>query len=345
MNGQMEKPMGWYKFLVYAGAFLAAGRHILGALIILYEAVSAYLEYSRSMGYFGAHAEVPVWVWIIFLILIAYQLVRAGIWILIREKLWKFDTGGIKLYLGMHLAIFGIDAALGFICMFMILVSGSVLGDFAGAYIGGLTTFIIIGIGIPAVYHLVMYFVNKFYFEYRMEYFAYGGNPESVNVILKNMPRDYQAYPQQSYPQTPYQNPSYSQQSCQNQPYQQPQNQQQFYQPQPSYPSGNQMQHGVLAGLSGTYAGAEIPLNDGEVVTFGRAENNHLIFTDEKRISRNHCSIRWDARNQRYLLQDYSSSGTYLNGSQESLPKNTELVIPCGSQIALGNQNNVFLLR
>ena len=29
MNGQMEKPMGWYKFLVYAGAFLAAGWHIV----------------------------------------------------------------------------------------------------------------------------------------------------------------------------------------------------------------------------------------------------------------------------------------------------------------------------
>ena len=340
----MEKPMGWYKFLVYAGAFLAAGWHILNALVFLYYILSAYFEYARSVSYFSVDAGIPGWAWLVVFILTAYWLVRAGIWILIRQKLWKFDTGGIRLYLGMHLAIFGIDAALGFICMFIVLVSGSTLGDFAGAYIGSLTTLIIIRIGIPATYHLVMYFVNKFYFQYRMEYFAYGGNPESVNVILKNMPRDYQAYPQQPYEQMPYQNPSYSQQSYQNPPYQQPQNQPQFYQPQPSYPAGGQ-QHGVLAGLSGTYAGAEIPLNDGELVTLGRAENNHLIFTDEKRISRNHCSIRWDARNQRYLLQDYSSSGTYLNGSQDSLPKNTELVIPCGSQIALGNQNNVFLLR
>lgn len=340
----MEKPMGWYKFLVYAGAFLAAGWHILNALGYLYYFMSAYLWYSRRVSYFGVNAGIPGWAWLVVFIPTAYQLVRAGIWILIRQKLWKFDTSGVRLYLGMHLAVFIIDAVLGLLYLLVSVVSGSNLGEFSGAYIGLLTIIIIIEVGIPTVYHLVMYFVNKFYFEYRMEYFAYGGNPESVNVILKNMPRDY-SYPQQSYPQTPYQNPSYSQQSCQNQPYQQPQNQQQFYQPQPSYPSGNQMQHGVLAGLSGTYAGAEIPLNDGELVTFGRAENNHLIFTDEKRISRNHCSIRWDARNQRYLLQDYSSSGTYLNGSQESLPKNTELVIPCGSQIALGNQNNVFLLR
>lgn len=335
MNGQMEKPMGWYKFLVYAGAFLAAGWHILGVLIILYYAVSAYIEYSKYVSYLGVYTGLPAWIWILVFILTAYQLVRAGIWILIRQKLWKFDTSGIRLYLGMHLVVFIIDAVLGLLYLLVSVVSGSNLGEFAGAYIGFLTILIIIGVGTPTVYHLVMYFVNKFYFEYRMEYFAYGGNSESVNVILKNMPRDY-SYPQQSYPQMPYQNPSYPQQPYQNPPYQQP---------QPSYPAGGQMQHGVLAGLRGTYAGAEIPLNDGELVTLGRAENNHLIFNDEKRISRNHCSIRWDGRNQRYLIQDYSSSGTYLNGSQDSLPKNTELVIPCGSQIALGNQNNVFLLR
>lgn len=331
----MEKPMGWYKFLVYAGAFLAAGWHILGVLIILYYAVSAYIEYSKYVSYLGVYTGLPAWIWILVFILTAYQLVRAGIWILIRQKLWKFDTSGIRLYLGMHLVVFIIDAVLGLLYLLVSVVSGSNLGEFAGAYIGFLTILIIIGVGTPTVYHLVMYFVNKFYFEYRMEYFAYGGNSESVNVILKNMPRDY-SYPQQSYPQMPYQNPSYPQQPYQNPPYQQP---------QPSYPAGGQMQHGVLAGLRGTYAGAEIPLNDGELVTLGRAENNHLIFNDEKRISRNHCSIRWDGRNQRYLIQDYSSSGTYLNGSQDSLPKNTELVIPCGSQIALGNQNNVFLLR
>ena len=336
----MEKPMGWYKFLVYAGAFLAAGWHIVWTSFFLYFLYMGF-KYSDRLNYFG----VPVWLGIEIFVVIAYQLVRAGIWILIRQKLWKFDTSGVRLYLGMHLAVFIIDAVLGLLYLLVSVVSGSNLGEFAGVYIGLLTIIIIIEVGIPTVYHLVMYFVNKFYFEYRMEYFAYGGNPESVNVILNNMPRDYQAYPQQPYEQMPYQNPSYSQQSYQNPPYQQPQNQPQFYQPQPSYPAGGQMQHGVLAGLRGTYAGAEIPLNDGELVTLGRAENNHLIFTDEKRISRNHCSIRWDARNQRYLLQDYSSSGTYLNGSPECLPKNTELVIPCGSQIALGNQNNVFLLR
>ncbi len=334
MNGQMEKPMGWYKFLVYAGAFLAAGWHIVWTSFFLYFLYMGF-KYSDRLNYFG----VPVWLGIEIFVVIAYQLVRAGIWILIRQKLWKFDTSGVRLYLGMHLVVFIIDAVLGLLYLLVNVVNGSNFGEFAGAYIGFSSIIIIIVIGIPTVYHLVMYFVNKFYFEYRMEYFTYGGNPESVDVILNNMLHDY------SYPQMPDQNPSYLQQSYQNPPYQQPQNQPQFYQPQPSYPAGGQMQHGVLAGLRGTYAGAEIPLNDGELVTLGRAENNHLIFNDEKRISRNHCSIRWDGRNQRYLIQDYSSSGTYLNGSQDSLPKNTELVIPCGSQIALGNQNNVFLLR
>lgn len=103
--------------------------------------------------------------------------------------------------------------------------------------------------------------------------------------------------------------------------------------------------HGVLVGIQGLYAGAKIAMKDGEEIRLGRAEGNHLVFTGQRSVSRNHCKIRWNKAKQSYLFLDYSSSGTYLNGSQDCLPQNLEIEVPCGSQIALGNRENIFLLK
>ena len=119
---------------------------------------------------------------------------------------------------------------------------------------------------------------------------------------------------------------------------QQPQQPQQSEQPQVQ-------EHGVLICLKGLYAGAEIPMNDGDEITLGRAETNNLVFATEPRISREHCKIRWDAQKQKYIFRDYSSSGSYIDGSEDCLPQNLDLEVACGSEIALGNQDNVFLLK
>ena len=99
---------------------------------------------------------------------------------------------------------------------------------------------------------------------------------------------------------------------------------------QPEKPQAKQQMppHGVLVGIQGLYAGAELAMKDGH-----------------RSVSRNHCKIRWNEAKQSYLFLDYSSSGTYLNGSQDCLPQNLEIEVPCGSQIALGNRENIFLLK
>lgn len=86
-------------------------------------------------------------------------------------------------------------------------------------------------------------------------------------------------------------------------------------------------------------------MNDGDEITLGRAETNNLVFATEPRISREHCKIRWDAKKQKYIFRDYSSSGSYIDGSEDCLPQNLDLEVACGSEIALGNQDNVFLLK
>lgn len=102
---------------------------------------------------------------------------------------------------------------------------------------------------------------------------------------------------------------------------------------------------GVLVGLTGMYAGAEIPFVNGMSIRLGRLNNNDLIFDGQVMVSRNHCTIRWDGVSHTFIFKDTSSSGTYVNGSDDCLPQNIEIEIPVGSVIALGDDSNTFRLE
>lgn len=103
--------------------------------------------------------------------------------------------------------------------------------------------------------------------------------------------------------------------------------------------------HGVLAGLTGIYAGAKIPLIDGEYVLLGRLPSNHLVFEGQANVSRKHCRIKWDAAKQKYIVRDYSSNGSFANGSEDCLPQNLDLELEPGTTIAIGDESNVFCLE
>ncbi len=102
---------------------------------------------------------------------------------------------------------------------------------------------------------------------------------------------------------------------------------------------------GVLVGLAGIYAGAEIPLTGGEWITLGRQTNNHLVFEGQAKVSRSHCKIRWDDNRKKYIICDYSTRGTFVNGSDECLPHNLEIDIAPGTVIAIGDNANTFRLE
>lgn len=103
--------------------------------------------------------------------------------------------------------------------------------------------------------------------------------------------------------------------------------------------------HGVLVGLTGLYAGAEIPLPDGEYILLGRNPDNHLVFEGQPKVSRNHCKIRWNEARQKYTFCDYSSTGSYANGAEDCLPQNLELELEPGTTVAIGDENNIFCLE
>lgn len=107
----------------------------------------------------------------------------------------------------------------------------------------------------------------------------------------------------------------------------------------------NAKPRGVMVGVKGIYKGAEIPFSGDEYVKLGRLADNHLVFKGQGKVSRNHCKIKWNSTTEKYTIVDYSSNGTFVNGSNDCLPQNLEIDMVPGSIIALGDENNVFRLE
>lgn len=103
--------------------------------------------------------------------------------------------------------------------------------------------------------------------------------------------------------------------------------------------------HGVLIGMTGMYAGARIPLTDGENLLLGRLADNHLVFEGAPKVSRRHCRIKWDAKRQKYIFRDYSANGSFVKGVEDCLPQNLDLELAPGTQLFIGDENNTFFLK
>ena len=111
----------------------------------------------------------------------------------------------------------------------------------------------------------------------------------------------------------------------------------------PEYQPGKP--RGVMVGLSGLYKGAEIPFTGGEYIKLGRQSDNHLVFEGQPNVSRSHCQIKWDVGRGKYLFRDYSSNGSFVNGSKDCLPQNLEIEMEPGTVVAIGDETNTFRLE
>lgn len=100
----------------------------------------------------------------------------------------------------------------------------------------------------------------------------------------------------------------------------------------------------ALRGVTGMYAGSEFPLAPNQPVILGRdGASAQIVFsTGAQKISRRHCEIMFDARTQQYRVTDFSSNGTYVNGSR--LPANMPQMLARGTNIALGSNDNIICL-
>ncbi len=110
-------------------------------------------------------------------------------------------------------------------------------------------------------------------------------------------------------------------------------------------PQPMQVKPGTISGLSGMYAGQSIPLAPNEPLLIGRDGTCHLIIDkNAEKLSRKHCSIMYNAQTNSYMVTDYSSNGTYIDGGNR-LVANMATQMQCGTVIALGNRENTFRLN
>ncbi len=116
-----------------------------------------------------------------------------------------------------------------------------------------------------------------------------------------------------------------------------------FVNVQPKAPATPQA--GSLSGLSGMYAGQTIPLAPNEDLLIGRDNTCNLIIDrNAEKLSRKHCSILYNTSLGCYMVTDYSSNGTYIDGGNR-LVANMATQLQRGTVIALGNRENRFKLN
>lgn len=105
------------------------------------------------------------------------------------------------------------------------------------------------------------------------------------------------------------------------------------------------VQTGGIVGICGDYEGADISINPGEKLIIGRdaASCNIVIGSENKDISRVHCSVKFDNYLNCYKVIDTSSNGTFVDG--KPLTRNEEAQLPKGTVISLGRGKNQFRLK
>ena len=91
---------------------------------------------------------------------------------------------------------------------------------------------------------------------------------------------------------------------------------------------------GFITGVAGEYKGAVFKLNDNERVAIGRdAEHADIVInSNNKRVSRIHCCVMFDAAMNMYCVNDLSKNGTYDAHTKKKLPYGQEVFLARGME-------------
>lgn len=104
------------------------------------------------------------------------------------------------------------------------------------------------------------------------------------------------------------------------------------------------LSNGAIAGVSGMYEGAELPISPGDKIIIGRDAGKSNLVIQDKEISRQHCEIAYDSYNQSYIVTDHSTNGVYLGDGSRIAEKQPVFLKP-GTVIRMGNTIHVFQLK
>lgn len=102
------------------------------------------------------------------------------------------------------------------------------------------------------------------------------------------------------------------------------------------------IKEGAIMCLSGEYAGARVVVGKAPIVLGRDKEVCQLIYSGE-RISRQHCSISYDADKEMYKIFDFSTNGTF-RADGERLKPNEANEFKAGEMFSIDDKN-VFVLE
>ncbi len=98
----------------------------------------------------------------------------------------------------------------------------------------------------------------------------------------------------------------------------------------------------VLKGLKGHYSGRMVELSANALVIGRDANVAQLIYPSKREeISRKHCSVYFDERESKFVIEDYSSNGTFLSSNQR-LPAGVPKYLEPGDSFYLVNPVELF---
>lgn len=101
---------------------------------------------------------------------------------------------------------------------------------------------------------------------------------------------------------------------------------------------------GVIKGVTGEYAGAEIVIRPGDKIRIGRSHDGNDLILNNTKVSRHHCVISYDEFRGKYMVMDLSSNGVYYNHGIR-LQKGMNTPLDGGTILYIGNEENAFELK
>lgn len=93
--------------------------------------------------------------------------------------------------------------------------------------------------------------------------------------------------------------------------------------------------------LTGKLSGKKLDIPVNTEVIIGRTSNTaHIVFDEDRYISKKHCVILYNDQKQSFYICDHSTNGTFVNGKK--LVKGNVYMLPYNTKVSIGNHICTF---
>ena len=103
-----------------------------------------------------------------------------------------------------------------------------------------------------------------------------------------------------------------------------------------------QPQMGQVVCIKGVAVGQGFSLPETAKIVVGKSRQNTNMLINSPMVSNVHCSIRYKAATNTYIVKDHSTNGTYVNGAR--LQKDVPMSFPAGTVLQLADGSNEIKL-